>query len=289
VNVRALTTDDADAVATLARADELAFRGHSHVAAADVLDWWSRGDLADSWLFEEDGAVAGAGWFAPWGDKGTIVGIVAQQWKGHGIGSEIVERGEACARRRGLGRMHAFALSEDAAAAALFTSRGYAEVRRFYDMAIELDAPPPDPVVPEGLVLDDFRAEDAHGFQAAVNEAFEDHWDWHALPFDEWWELRKDDDQSLWYVVRDGDEIAAAVRNETGRFGGGYVGIIGVRRAWRGRGLAKALLHRSFTEFWHRGFTRVTLGVDAESPTGATKLYESVGMHVESTIVVFER
>ncbi len=35
--------------------------------------------------------------------------------------------------------------------------------------------------------------------------------------------------------------------------------------------------------------TRVTLGVDAESPTGATKLYERVGMRVESETVVFEK
>ena len=82
---------------------------------------------------------------------------------------------------------------------------------------------------------------------------------------------------------------AAAVRNETNRNGGGYVALLGVRRAWRGLGLGKALLYRSFAEFWTRGVTRVTLGVDAESPTGATKLYERVGMEVESCMVVFEK
>jgi hypothetical protein len=35
--------------------------------------------------------------------------------------------------------------------------------------------------------------------------------------------------------------------------------------------------------------TRVTLGVDADSPTGATKLYERVGMVVESSAVVYEK
>ena len=73
------------------------------------------------------------------------------------------------------------------------------------------------------------------------------------------------------------------------RNGGGYVGIIGVRRGRRGRGLAKALLLRTFGEFWRRGVTRVSLDVDADSPTGATRLYESVGMHVEGAMAVYER
>ena len=77
------------------------------------------------------------------------------------------------------------------------------------------------------------------------------------------WVFEEDDDQSLWFVVRD--------------------------RAWRGRGLAKALLRRTFCEFWRRGVIHVSLDVDADSPTGATKLYESVGMEVEVEQVVFEK
>ncbi len=62
-----------------------------------------------------------------------------------------------------------------------------------------------------------------------------------------------------------------------------------MRRPWRGQGLGKALLYRTFAEFWRRGLPRVSLGVDADSPTGATKLYERVGMTVESANVVFEK
>ena len=62
-----------------------------------------------------------------------------------------------------------------------------------------------------------------------------------------------------------------------------------MRRPWRGKGYAKALLLHTFREFYERGMPRVTLGVDAESPTGATHLYERVGMHVEAENVVFEK
>ena len=64
---------------------------------------------------------------------------------------------------------------------------------------------------------------------------------------------------------------------------------IGVRRPWRGKGYAKALLLHTFREFWDRGFRRVTLGVDSQNPTGATHLYERVGMHVEQENIVYER
>jgi mycothiol synthase len=295
IAIRPLTSDDAGAVAALAAADEEAFRGEpSRLQPTDVLAWWERTDLArDSWLYEDAGGPVAVGWFELWGEIGMCFGIVAQGAKGRGFGASLLERAEARARERGAARAHTWALEQDAAAAALFRSHGFSEVRRFYEMAIELDAAPPAPSLREGLVVDEFQEEDAHAFHAATIEAFQDHWDWHGVPFEEWWELRRgqqaDADGPLWFLVRDGDEIAAVARNEANRNGGGYVGALGVRRPWRGQGLGKALLHRTFGEFWGRGVPRVTLGVDAENPTGATKLYESVGMEVESAAVVFEK
>jgi len=290
VKIRPLTPDDAVAIAALARADDEAFRGRpSHVDATEVLAWWDRTDLArDSWLFEAHGMPVAAGWVFAYGHKAAFGGIVAQGSKGRGLGSAIVERAEAGAREHGLTRMHTWVLPDDEAAVALFRGRGYEEVRRFFEMAIELEAPTPGPAMPNGLVLDGFCETDARAFHAATVEAFEDHWEWHATPFDEWWEQRRSDDHSLWFLVRDGDEIAAIVRNEV-RETAGYVGIMGVRRAWRGQGIGKALLYRSFREFRQRGLMRVTLHVDAESPTRATKLYESVGMVVESESATYER
>jgi mycothiol synthase len=295
MNVRPITGADAAAVAALAAADEEALNGHpSRLEPNDPLAWWAHVDLErESWLFEDEGGPLAAAWFELHGDVGTFVGIVAQRAKGRGLGAAILDRGEACARTRGAAKIHAVALAADAPAAALLGGRGFREVRRFYEMAIELAATPVVPPLADGLLLDLFREEDAVAFHSALNDAFQDHWEWHPPPFEEWWELRNgeqsDAEGPLWFIVRDGDEIAAVARNEANRNGGGYVGALGVRRPWRGRGLGKALLYRTFAEFWGRGVTRVTLGVDSESPTGATALYESVGMEVESTMVVFEK
>lgn len=161
-------------------------------------------------------------------------------------------------------------------------------MRHFYEMAIELTA---RPAVPD-LAIETFDEADARAFHDALDEAFQDHWEHHGRGFEEWWERHRANpnfDPAIWFLIRDGVEIAAVCRNDANVNGGGYVGALGVRRPWRGRGFAKALLLRTFAEFWDRGLPRVTLGVDAESPTGATHLYERVGMRVESENVVFER
>jgi len=294
VNVRAIRPEDAERIAAVFRADESALRGRpSHLGADDIRAFWGRLDFDRySWLFEADGEVLGAGWYMLWGEIGHGVGGVAQGAKGRGIGAALAGHYEESARASGAVSLRTFLLPEDGAAVALFVSRGFREVRRFYEMALELDGPPPEPVLADGLRLEPFREDDARPFHDAVGDAFSENWDFVGMPFDEWWELRRgqneDEQGPLWFVVRDGDEIAAAVRNEV-RAAGGFVGLLGVRRAWRGRGLGRALLQRSFGEFWRRGLRRVTLGVDSENPTGATRLYESVGMAVESTNVTYEK
>jgi ribosomal protein S18 acetylase RimI-like enzyme len=294
VNVRPLTPRDADRVAAIARADEETLRGRaSHIQSDEVRTWWTRLDFErDSWLFEADGRTLAAGWFHVWSDRAHAAGVVAQGAKGRGLGSQLADRYEARGREEGVERLHTFVLPEDASAVQLFTGRGYHEVRTFYEMAIELDGPPSPPVVAKGLKLDVVRESDARAFHAATMEAFADNWDFVGMPFDEWWEFRRgqqaDERGPLWFVVRDGDRIAAVIRNEARR-DSGFVGMLGVRKEWRGLGLGRALLHRTFDEFWRRGLTRVTLGVDAENPTGATKLYESVGMIVEGSSVTYEK
>jgi ribosomal protein S18 acetylase RimI-like enzyme len=154
-------------------------------------------------------------------------------------------------------------------------------------MAIELDAEPPEPAVP----VEAFGEEDALAFHEALDEAFSEHWEHDSEPFEEWWarqRRRENFDPSLWFVIRDGDELAGVARNEA-RALSGYVGALGVRRAWRGRGYGRALLLHTFREFRRRGLARATLGVDASNATGATRLYESVGMYVEQENVVWQK
>jgi GNAT superfamily N-acetyltransferase len=291
VNARPFVDEDAPAVAELIAADEQRFYPGrpGGVAGEDILGWvkWNK----EAWVWEEDGRLVASATFGVYGDAANIRGVVGD--KGRGLGTEILERGEAFARAASVKKIHTGAAEPDSAARALFEAKGYHEVRRFYEMAIELAEEPVVPELPDGLVLDELRESEERAFYDALGEAFADHWEWHPTPFEEWIAVRKgqhrDEHGPLWLVVRDGEELAAVTRNEARAVGEGYVGAIGVRRPWRGKGLAKALLYRTFLEFWNRGMRRITLGVDAESPTGATHLYDRVGMHVETCAVAFEK
>ena len=290
MNVRPFSEADFETVAALLRLDEEHVHGRpSRIGPGDLREWTSRSDLAtSSWLFEEDGEARAVGWADLVDDLGVGIGVVHPRWKGTGLGVQLLERSERTCRERGATRMHQFVLGPDTAAAALMTSHGYRDVRHFFEMAIDQTEPPP----PVDLDVEPAREEDMPAFHAALDEAFQDHWEHHGSPFDEWWARHSsnpDLDLSVWFLIRDGDQIAAVTRNEGNRNGGGYIGAIGVRRPWRGKGYAKALLLHSFRAFFERGMPRVTLGVDAENPTGATHLYESVGMHVEQENVVFEK
>jgi mycothiol synthase len=248
---------------------------------------WSK----EAWVWEEDGRMVASATYGVWGDAANVRGVVVD--KGRGLGTEILERGEAFARAEGTKKIFTAAPEPDAAARTLFESRGYREVRRFYEMAIELTEAPPAPVVPAGFVVDELREDEYEAFYNALNAAFAEHWEWHPKPYDEWLERRqgqhRDEHGPVWFVVRDGDELAAVTRNDADLAGGGYVGAIGVRPPWRGKGLAKALLQRTFAEFWRRGTTRVALDGDSQNATGAVALYERVGMHVETCGGAFEK
>lgn len=65
--------------------------------------------------------------------------------------------------------------------------------------------------------------------------------------------------------------------------------MLGVRRPWRKRGIALALLRHSFSELRRRGKTSVKLGVDSHSLTGATRVYERAGMSVSMEIRSYEK
>jgi mycothiol synthase len=295
VNSRPITSEDFPAVAAFLAEDESALFGRpARLGVADVTAWLSVPDLAtDTWLYDEDGRIVGFGWVEKHETTGVAVGVVRRDRCGRGIGSSLLDRSEERLRDQGMARIHNVTLAPDTAAPPLLTARGYREVRRFWEMTIELDDDPPlEPALDDGLRIELFSTDLARAFHAALEEAFAEHWEHQAEPYESWWQrqlAKPDHDPSLWFLVRDGDEVAAVARNDPERSGGGWIGALGVRPTWRGRGLAKALLLHSFREFHRRGERRVGLGVDSENATGATHLYESVGMAIDSEQVVWEK
>lgn len=171
-------------------------------------------------------------------------------------------------------------------------AEGYYPIRFSWHMEVKLEDSPRIPVWPEGIELRPFLLEGHnHAVFEAHEEAFSDHWGHTPGTFERWQHhmtSRADLDSSLWFIAWDGDQIAGYSLCRY-RMGSGWVGTLGVRPAWRKRGLGEALLLHSFGEFYKRGMKTIGLGVDAENPTGATRLYKKAGMYVVAEYVIYEK
>ena len=180
----------------------------------------------------------------------------------------------------------------DQAAHELHRKEGYVPIRYYWRMEINLTAPPAPANFPEGIELRPFiKDEHARAVLDAQNESFRDHWSNHDETYEQWAPRkfgRKEFDPGLWMIAWDGDQIAGFSQNRY-RGGIGWIGTLGVRRPWRKHGLGEALLLHSFAEFYERGMKTIGLGVDAQNPTGATRLYQKVGMHAVSEFVFYEK
>jgi ribosomal protein S18 acetylase RimI-like enzyme len=163
--------------------------------------------------------------------------------------------------------------------------RGFRVVRYSYRMRSELDETTPEPTWPDGIHVRRLRPGDERTFYEVQQEVFADTWEPVEETFEEWSHHLMNSswfDPQLWFLaLEDSDPAGLAIcRVHQGESDLGWVQILGVRRPWRGRGLGRALLLSAFVEFRRRDLRFAGLGVDAESPTGAVQLYESVAMGV---------
>jgi mycothiol synthase len=289
VNIRPATRDDLAAFAELFGSVEEAVTGHPSRLDAMVVEGWLQtiSFETNTWLVEDGDRLVACAFAQTFDRRGNGAGAVRPSAWGRGLGTQLVGLVETRVVEEGADRLHSWTVAGDTAAAELLRGRGYREVRRFWEMAIELEEEPPEAPAD----VEPFDEGDAEAFHAALQESFAEHWEHDPESFEKWWERqrgRTNFDPSLWFVIRAGDEIAGVVRNEA-RPPAGYVGALGVRRRWRARGYGRALLLHSFGEFHRRGLRHVTLGVDAANATGATQLYESVGMYAEQEMVVWEK
>ena len=177
---------------------------------------------------------------------------------------------------------------------------GFSLIRHGFRMRIDMDQMPPEPTWPEGIQLRPYDPEKhARLVFETDEEVFRDHFGFVEVDSEEEYarfmhHMAGDDsyDPSLWFLAFDGDELAAICLCR--RYGAedveaGYVSSMGVKRPWRRKGVAQALLLHTFGEYFRRGKRKVELGVDGESLTGATDLYMKVGMYVLRRYDTYEK
>ncbi len=158
-------------------------------------------------------------------------------------------------------------------------------------MARSIEGELPDHRLPDGLEIRPVTEDQLRQIWEADQAAFRDHWGWSEPTENDYQRFLEDPlrDISLWRVAWDGDEVAGQVKsfinheeNEALGKKRGWTEYISTGRKWRKQGVASALIAASFRALRDAGMTEAALGVHAENPTGAFRLYESLGFEVES-------
>jgi GNAT superfamily N-acetyltransferase len=232
-------------------------------------------------------------------------GFLLPAWRRKGIGRAMLRQAEqrlleiAEGHPQDLPRfLESFANDSEAGTIALLEKEGYTPVRHFFTMVRPDLEDIPDLPLPPGLEVRPVQPEHYEPIRDAALEAFQDHWGFSAEtePTVEEWLEDPNFDPSLWRVAWDGDQVVGMVRSfidarenlEYNRKRG-WTEEISVRRPWRRRGLARALIALSLHALKERGMTEAALGVDTQNLTGALRVYESVGFQPVKRMTMYRK
>ena len=315
--IRLLTEEDAPLVSELYNVRAVVDGGQQDMTPERVAIEWQREDFdlqTDAWLvLAPDGRVAG---YEEVMQEATdapmrIDGCVHPDHVGRGIGTYLVHQAEVQAlRKTGSTNPVSGVLSKitvpggDDCARQLMAKCGYQPVRTHSRMQMEMNTPPPSPDWPPGITVRPFvLGQDEYVMYETMSDTFADVWGYVTPTFEQWAHGRfegEEFDPSLWFfAIHPYGNESDALTEESGEFVGAIMGIprpeggwvrgLGVRREYRGQGVGLALLRHVFGEFYRRGWRSVGLGVDAQSLTGAHRLYERAGMHVAERFVTYHK
>jgi mycothiol synthase len=301
--VRPGTWEDLPAVAGLLRAADTAVWGRPNTTEEEIGDTWSVPgvDLAsDTWLVWSEGVLCGYAWLMARADHCELDGwgAVHPDHQRRGLGSFLLDAVEArSADHVALAPLarpvvhRTDVAAPDRPAHDLYERRGFSIDRHLWRM--DMDIAPNglrEPSWPHGIEVRTLvPGRDERAVHAAYEEAFANQYAHVPWSFGDWVALRirgEGFDPTLWFLAVDGEEIVGVL---AGRIidDVGWVETVGVREPWRGNGIGEGLLRRAFAEFHRRGMRRSSLYVDAQNETGATVLYERVGMSVASQYDIY--
>ncbi|MEX0788790.1 MAG: GNAT family N-acetyltransferase [Anaerolineales bacterium] len=232
-------------------------------------------------------------------------GILSPAWRRRGIGRAMLHAAEA--RLRQIGSSHeitgprllqAFVSETEIGTNAMLRAEGYQAIRYGFQMVRPLSEPIPAGILPDGIEVRPIAPDQYRSVWLAADEAFRDEWGYSPRTDEDYrlWLEARWTQPALWRVAWDGDQIVGMVLNyidaEENRVHNrsrGYTESISVRRPWRKRGIATALLLQSLALLRDMGFQEAALGVDAENPSGALRVYEGVGFRLVRKFSVYRK
>jgi mycothiol synthase len=302
---RPLAIDDVQPVTELIAAIEEADQAPYRTSAEELME-----RLEDSGLdvsadtlggFDDDGVPhAWALVDQPAGDTSVVraflSGGVDPSWRGRGIGRQVLAWSQARGRQRIVAtgkqvpaRIGVFADDTARQSLALLDAAGFAPIRYYSEMRRPLTHDLPAPAGVAGVRVVAWSPEVDEQARLAHNESFADHWGSQPRTAAQWtegramfaptWSFVAQDEASgevVGYLLSGRYEQDWAVSGHTA----GYTELLGVRPAWRGRGVAVDLLVAAMLAYRADGMEYAELGVDTANPSGAHGLYARLGYEV---------
>jgi mycothiol synthase len=264
---------EAEAVAALVIAGDIADVGEADYTLGDLEDEWSASDFdlaRDAVVAEADGILVG---YAALRGRNALA-VVQPGREGEGIGTALLDWCEA----RG---PHAQGVGErNAAARALLESRGYAQVRHYWRMDVALRSPA-EPEPPAGVTLrPPALPADGDALYAVSEAAFSANADYRAKSRERFGEEHlgaHDLDPVLSRAAEREHTLVGLALVRRWPEAIAYVDLLTVHPDAAGQGIGGTLLRAVFAAAARTGLARVQLGVASDNPH-ATGLYERVGM-----------
>lgn len=299
MEIREIEENELEALVRIARTAQ----PRERATVGDFVDWRRQAGEMVWLLCEREGSALGAGfaltgWHTP-PHRAIGAALVEPEARGAGIGTAVLQALEAWARARGATELDGPVQEDDTGSIAWTERRGYAEVGRDSHLVLDLtaiDAPEPDPPAGIEIVTWADRPELAAGLYEVAREATPD------IPgaeedelgsLEEW--LERDmggagDDPRAVFVALAGDEVVgfAKFSLSSGNSERAFHDLTGVRRAWRGRGIAAALKRTQIAWAKDAGYTSLQTSNEARNEP-IRRLNERHGYVVEPGRVIVRR
>lgn len=310
ITMRPARNGDQQVIAKMLHTCERAYLGKERTPFSATLEWIRNTWQTGGFDLEADSRVAVTadeqivGYVTTWKEEHEPHQMVAwprihPDYRGRGLGTWMIRWAEQRARQIAATLpadrdivLFSWVEDVDQAAKEILAREQFLVERYWWQMEIQLETTPPVPTWPDGMNIRTFIAgQDERATHHALAEAFSTNGDEPYSVFEDWLRYGVEGesfDPTLWFLaVEDNDEIAGVIlcelRTDSAR---GWISEVAVRPQWRKRGLAQALLFHAFGEFYRRDIHQCALAVDAANPSGATRLYERVGMHANNHVEI---
>jgi mycothiol synthase len=227
------------------------------------------------------------------------------QWRGRGLSEAMLRRSEqrlrvlSIANPKDSPRFFQSLIEETESDLASALERAGYTVYRYGLRLVRPDLENiPDLPLPEGIEVRPVQPDHLRAIIDAWNEACMDMRAQVPISDETFaiWREQPSFDPSMWQIAWRGDEVVGTVMNfidaednERYRRKRGHPEMISVKKGWRRKGIARALLARSLKVLREKGMTEAALGVDAENPSGARHLYEGMGFRVVRRAVFYRK